>query len=58
MDRSANAAVKRIQAGVLAMQTFLAESLHEQGLDRKTFRLELTTKGLPKVRHRYKFKNK
>ncbi|KAA0203763.1 hypothetical protein HAZT_HAZT003514 [Hyalella azteca] len=49
MDRSANAAVRRIQTGVLALQTFLAESLQEEGLGRKTFKLELTPKGLPKV---------
>ncbi|KAF2363369.1 hypothetical protein FHG87_005884 [Trinorchestia longiramus] len=48
MDRSVNAAVRRIQTGVLALQTFMAESLHEEGLDRKTFKLELTPKGLPK----------
>lgn len=50
MDRSVNAAVRRIQTGALALQTYLAESLYEEALPRKTFRLELTPKGDPKVR--------
>ena len=49
MDCSPNEAIKRIQSGVLTLQTFMSESLASEGLGRKTFNLELDTKGLPKV---------
>ncbi|KAB7504743.1 putative zinc metalloproteinase [Armadillidium nasatum] len=49
MIRDANEAVKRIQIGALLMQTFLAETLSSEGLGRKTFQLEMTKQGMPKV---------
>lgn len=49
MKKDANEAVKRIQIGALLMQTFLGETLYAEGLGRKTFQLEMTKQGMPKV---------
>ena len=47
--RGTLAATRRIQVGALVLQTFLSESLREEALSRKTFRLELNEQGLPEV---------
>lgn len=49
MDCSPNTAVRKIQTGVLTLQTFVAETLAAEGLGRRTFRFELDTKGNPIV---------
>ncbi|KAG0723752.1 putative zinc metalloproteinase C607.06c [Chionoecetes opilio] len=49
MDCSPNAAVRKIQTGVLTLQTFVAETLAAEGLGRRTFSFELDTKGNPIV---------
>ncbi|XP_063880352.1 uncharacterized protein LOC135111195 [Scylla paramamosain] len=49
MDCSPNAAVRKIQTGVLTLQAFVAETLAAEGLGRRTFRFELDTNGNPIV---------
>ena len=43
-------AIRRIQIGSLVLQSYLAESLKQEGLGRRTFQLEFGKDGLPKVR--------
>ena len=49
MNCSPSEAIKRIQTGAMVLQTFMAESLASEGLERKTFNLEMDLDDRPKV---------